>query len=160
MRRLGSPQPPGPLARALYRLPIWLYRARLGALVGTRLVVVDHVGRRSGRPFRTVLDVVHYDPDGPTVTVVSGYGASSDWYRNLIAHPDTTIVVGSRRLRVRAVPMPPVEAGDVLVDYARRRPRRAAKFAAFMGFEIDGSDEDYRATGAEVSMIRLVAHQP
>ena len=35
--------------RWLVRAPVWLYRARLGILVGDRLLMLEHLGRRSGR---------------------------------------------------------------------------------------------------------------
>jgi hypothetical protein len=35
--------------RWLVRAPVWAYRARLGALFGSRLVMLEHTGRTSGR---------------------------------------------------------------------------------------------------------------
>jgi hypothetical protein len=34
--------------RALMRAPIWLYRARLGFLFGSRTLMLEHIGRKSG----------------------------------------------------------------------------------------------------------------
>jgi deazaflavin-dependent oxidoreductase (nitroreductase family) len=59
-----------------------LYDRHLGWLLGHRFVQLTHVGRRSGRRYRTVLEVVEYDRSVPEF-VVSGFGRRSDWLRNL-----------------------------------------------------------------------------
>ncbi|HTM84573.1 MAG TPA: nitroreductase family deazaflavin-dependent oxidoreductase, partial [Mycobacterium sp.] len=38
------------------RAPIWLYRARLGALLGSRLLMLEHRGRTSGARRYVVLE--------------------------------------------------------------------------------------------------------
>lgn len=38
--------------RRLVRAPVWLYRARLGALLGSRMLMLEHVGRSSGQSRR------------------------------------------------------------------------------------------------------------
>lgn len=43
--------------RWLVRLPLWLYRARLGLLVGHRMLMMEHIGRRSGLRRQVVLEV-------------------------------------------------------------------------------------------------------
>ncbi|MFB9236020.1 nitroreductase/quinone reductase family protein [Plantactinospora siamensis] len=46
-------------------------------------------------------------PDLPTgLDWAAGFGARSDWYRNLRAHPRAAIQVGGRRRAVTAVPLP------------------------------------------------------
>ncbi len=152
---VDRPGPPTGARRLLFRLPIWLYRARLGALLGRRFVLVHHLGRRSGRPREVVLEVVHHDPVKGTVTVASGFGPESDWYRNLLAHPAARIELGARRLDVRAIPVPPAEAEGVMLDYARRHRRTARRLAGFMGFAVDGSDDDFRAVGRKLPFVRL-----
>lgn len=155
MDRIGRPRPPTGLRRALFRLPIRLYRWGLGWLLGHRFVLVIHVGRRSGLPRQAVLEVVARDRAAGTVTVAAGFGPGSDWYRNLLAHPDVTIVVGRRRQAVRAVPLSGDEAGEVMVGYARRHPRAARALARFMGFRVDGSLDDYRALAREIPFVRF-----
>ncbi|MET8156751.1 hypothetical protein ABZT47_10295 [Sphaerisporangium sp. NPDC005289] len=36
--------------RRLVRAPIWLYRAGLGILFGSRLLMLEHIGRTTGAP--------------------------------------------------------------------------------------------------------------
>lgn len=89
------------------------------------------------------------------VMVVSGFGPGSDWYRNLLARPDASIHLGARYMRVRAVPLPPEAAAEVMLGYARRHPQAARRLARFMGFAVDGSEDDYRAVGRELPAMRL-----
>ncbi|MGH3626024.1 MAG: hypothetical protein ACRDRL_01055, partial [Sciscionella sp.] len=44
--------------RWFVRAPIWLYRARLGFLFGTRLLMLEHIGRTTGERRYVVLEVV------------------------------------------------------------------------------------------------------
>ncbi len=73
-----------------------LYDRHLGWLLGRRFLQLTHVGRRSGRRYRTVLEVVEYDRSVPEFVVVSGFGRRSDWLRNLNA--------GGRATRRRGIP--------------------------------------------------------
>jgi deazaflavin-dependent oxidoreductase (nitroreductase family) len=83
------------------------YRATRGLLghyvLGMpRVLLLDHVGARSGR-HRTI--PLAYVRDGSAFVIVAskgGHPRHPAWYHNLRAHPDTTVQVGSRRLAVRA----------------------------------------------------------
>jgi hypothetical protein len=59
--RLSETHPPRGLLRLALRLPIWLYRWRLGWLLGDRFLLLTHTGRKSGLPRQVVLEVVHHD---------------------------------------------------------------------------------------------------
>jgi len=45
----------------LFKLPLLLYRLRLGWLLGKRFMLLTHVGRRSGKVRRTILAVLRFD---------------------------------------------------------------------------------------------------
>ncbi|HWU19905.1 MAG TPA: nitroreductase family deazaflavin-dependent oxidoreductase [Nocardioides sp.] len=67
------------------------------------VLLLDHVGRRSGTTFTTPL--LHL-ADGPNAVVVASQGGlpkNPQWFHNLQAHPDVTIdVPGERGKKVRA----------------------------------------------------------
>lgn len=71
-----QPAPPHGMLRSLLSLPIYLYRAHLGFLLGHRFLVLVHEGRRSGRRHETPLEVVRYDRSTQEATVVAGWGRS------------------------------------------------------------------------------------
>lgn len=137
-------QPPSGLQRMLWRAPIWLYRMGLGGLLGKRLMLLVHTGRRSGQPRQAVVEVAGFDPATNIYTVASGFGSKSDWYRNVCATPQVTIQVGNHRMQAEARALSPAESGAAMVDYAHRNPSLARALAKVIGFQVDGSDETYR----------------
>jgi deazaflavin-dependent oxidoreductase (nitroreductase family) len=148
----GRPRRPAGFRRLACRLPVWLWRARLGWLLGHRFVLINHVGRISGRMRQVVVEVAEFDRASGAVTVVSGFGLGSDWYRNLLACPRASIQLGGRVIQVRAVPLPLGQAAEVMAGYARRHPLVARGLAHFMGFAVDGSDAGYRAVGRQLPL--------
>lgn len=132
-----------PWLRALLRAPIGLYRAGLGGLLGQRFLLLHHTGRKTGKPRRTVLEVVDRDRDTDTYYVAVGFGPGSDWFKNLLHTPAARIEVGSRELDVRAQPLSVQEGAELMCRYAREHPRAARSLAKFMGYEVDGSEADY-----------------
>lgn len=67
-------------------------------------LLLDHVGRKSGKTFTTPL---LYLEDGPDLVIVASQGGlpkNPQWYPNLVADPDTTVRIkkeGVRRVRAR-----------------------------------------------------------
>jgi deazaflavin-dependent oxidoreductase (nitroreductase family) len=146
-------RPPTGLGRALFRLPITLYRARLGWLLGDRILLIEHIGRSTGRIRRTVVEVVDHDRGDDSYVVASGFGTSAQWYRNLLAHPQAVIMVGRRRLTVDSTALTPAEGGRVMARYAERHPRVAARLCRFLGYPVH--DGDYRTAGERIPFLRL-----
>lgn len=157
VEKVKDVQPPRGLARLAYRLPTWFYRLGLGGLLGTRFLLLSHTGRKSGQERQTVLEVVRYDKETTTFVVAAGFGPRSDWYRNIRANPQVTIDCGRRRWEMTARFLTPGEAGEEMLDYARRHPRALRELARFMGYHLDGSQTDIRALG---EMLAMVAFQP
>ena len=149
------PARPTGMTRAMLRAPVLLYRWRLAWLMGSRFLLLEHVGRGSGAVRRTVLEVVDTDADGH-VTVASGWGPGSQWYRNLLAHPDVTIQVGRRRTPVTATFPRGQDAAPALLRYANRHPRSARALFRYMGVQVDGSPESLRAAAHHVPWVRFL----
>lgn len=144
-RKLRERPPPSAWMRALLRAPIVLYRIGLGPLLGGRFLLLRHVGRNTGTPRRTVLEVVDFDRETNTYYVAVGFGPHSDWFKNLKHHPRARIETGFRKLDVVAHPLDVREGAARMCSYARRNPKLARSLAKFMGYEVDGSQADYAA---------------
>jgi deazaflavin-dependent oxidoreductase (nitroreductase family) len=116
-----------------------LYRATRG-VIGHRvpfappMLLLDHVGARSGRARTSPLAYVR---DGEAYVIVAskgGHPRHPSWFHNLRAHPDTTIQVGGSRRRVHARVATPeererlwpraVEAWGPFESYQRRTRRQ------------------------------------
>ncbi len=124
---------PGPDAAAVFsrllktrwvvRTPIWLYRMRLGFLLGHRMLLLEHVGRRSGQRRYAVLEVVERS-GADTYVIVSGFGERAQWYRNVKANPHVRVSVGFRcRTPAVADQLSHQAAAETLDRYARHHPR-------------------------------------
>ena len=96
-----------PLLGRLMRGHALLYRLTGGRL-GRRLpglppmLLLDHIGARSGRRRSTPLV---YMPDGEDLVIVGakgGYPRDPDWVHNLRAEPRVEVQIGSARIKVRA----------------------------------------------------------
>jgi deazaflavin-dependent oxidoreductase (nitroreductase family) len=110
--------------RRAARAPLILYSAGLGGLLGQSFLLLEHTGRVSGLPRRTVLEVVGRLP-GDRYVVASGYGERADWYRNIRARPCVHVSVGRRRhIPAVARPLAPNEAAQALEAYRAAHPWR------------------------------------
>jgi deazaflavin-dependent oxidoreductase (nitroreductase family) len=84
-------QPPAGLQRLVFRMPIYVYRVGLGWLFGRRLMLLNHVGRVSGKQRQTILEVATHDPTDGSYIVASAWGPNAAWYRNILHTPDVSI---------------------------------------------------------------------
>ncbi|HET8756700.1 MAG TPA: nitroreductase family deazaflavin-dependent oxidoreductase [Solirubrobacteraceae bacterium] len=148
------------LARAL-KLPTALYAADLGWLLGHRFLALHHRGRRSGRMYTTVLEVVRWRPDSSEAVVVSGFGPRSQWYRNVLAGGAAEIRIGRRRFTPEVRALTAQEASAVLADYERRNriaaPLVRAVLGRLAGMRYDGSSA---ARAQLVEAIPFIAFTP
>jgi deazaflavin-dependent oxidoreductase (nitroreductase family) len=92
---------------------VWVYR-RTGGRVGGKwrigagfrkpvpTLLLEHRGRKSGKVFVSPL---LYLLDGADVVIVASQGGRAEdpqWYRNLVANPETFVEIGADRRAVRA----------------------------------------------------------
>ena len=146
---------PRGLLRFLARLPIGLYRARLGWLLGNRFLMLTHIGRKSGLPRQVVVEVVRYDITTDTYFIVSGFGEQADWFRNIVKTPDVTVHVSTRRLACTAVRVSQQEAASEFKDYARRYPTALKALSRVLGYPWDGTEESYQRLAQMLPIIEL-----
>lgn len=95
---------------------IALYR-RSGGRIGGRIgrapvLLLHHVGRKTGR--ERVAPVL-FLADGERLVIVASVGGAPKhpaWFGNLMAHPETTVEVGRRRVQVHAREASEVERAE------------------------------------------------
>jgi deazaflavin-dependent oxidoreductase (nitroreductase family) len=158
MRKLTDFDPKRGLIRLALRLPIRLYRARLGWLLGERFLLLTHIGRRTGLPHQNVLEVIRHDRATGAFIVASGWGERADWFRNIQKTPQALITVKNRRVEVSAAQLSMKEAERELLNYARRHPFAFRYLGGLiMGRQVNGIEEPVRSMSQS---IPLVAFRP
>lgn len=84
-----------------------IYRATNG-LIGHRvpgapeMLLLDHVGAKSGTRRTSPLVFARDGQDVILIASKGGYPKNPAWFHNLVANPDTTIQIGSKRTNVHA----------------------------------------------------------
>lgn len=151
--KIYEPKLPRGLARLAFRLPIWLYHAHLGWLMGTRFVLLTHTGRKTGLTRQTVVEVVRYDQATGVCIVASGWNTKSDWFRNIITNPKIVIQIRNKCSTAIAGRLSPEAGAQELLNYARRNKLAMRELARFMGYRLDGTEEDILALGRLLPMF-------
>jgi deazaflavin-dependent oxidoreductase (nitroreductase family) len=157
-RRLPTPHG---ILRWLLRLPIHLYHLRLGWMLGERFMLLEHLGRKSGRWHTVVVEVIGHDEGTDTYFAASGWKLRSDWYRNILAHPQVRLSTGHRNhLEAVAHVLAPKAAGERLVEYAHRHPLAMRELADVMGYKEHKTDDDIRAIADSLPITGFqITHQ-
>ena len=141
-----------PATRRFMGLHTLLYRETGGRIghavpgVRGRMLLLDHVGARSGS-LRT--SPLLYVEDGEDLVVVAskgGFPRHPAWFHNLRAHPDTFVQVGPERRPVHAR----------VADAAERDRLWAAAVRAYPGYE----DYAARSKGREIPLVVLEPRRP
>jgi deazaflavin-dependent oxidoreductase (nitroreductase family) len=96
-----------------------------GMFEGTPLLLLHHVGAKSGRSRTNPL--AYYQDDGRYVIFASKGGAPSnpDWYHNLLAEPNVSIEVGTETMDVVATEASGEERERLFRAQAERIPQFA-----------------------------------
>ena len=158
LTRLDPTQPP---LRWLLRFPSFLYRARLGWLLGGRFVQLTVRGRRSGLPREVVLEVIGGSPAVGELLVASGWGRRAQWFRNVLANPRVQVQVGRLQYTGEVVAVGESEAAQVLREYAGAH-RWAYKWfigPLVLGRRPSGTSEEFASLAhiLPVLMVRAAA---
>jgi deazaflavin-dependent oxidoreductase (nitroreductase family) len=144
---------------AAFVLPNKLYTVGAGRVLGHRLVRLTHTGRTSGREFHVVVEVVRYDRGTGEAVVVSGFGRSADWFRNITAGGPAYVDFGSGPRRAAHRVLDTDEAITVFVDYERRNrafmPLFRPVLSRLLGWTYDGSDDARRRLVEDLPMLAL-----
>jgi deazaflavin-dependent oxidoreductase (nitroreductase family) len=143
--------------RMVFRAPNWLYRHDLGRVLGHRFLGLTHQGRRSGRGYLTVLEVLGRDLPSRRFTVLSAFGPDADWLLNLDAGGPAEVTVGGDRFPVDYRRLEPDDAVAAIEAYERRNRllgpviRRALSWV--LGWHYDSSPSSRRRLVEQLPVI-------
>ena len=141
----------------LFRAPVYLYRWRLGWVLGHRVLLLTHIGRRTGLRRQTVLEVVEYRGQGPEVVVANGFGSQCDWVLNIQAAGGEEITVGRQHFAASHRFLGEDEAVRVIRDYEHRNrfiaPVVRRGFSWLLGWQYHGNESDRRRLVRQIPLI-------
>ena len=153
----GLKSTPSGALKLAFRLPIYLYRLNLGRLLGHRVLLIIHQGRKSGLLRETVLEAILYSPATKESVVLSAWGEKADWYRNIKVTPALEVRTGGERYVPEQRFLAPEENHAMLADYKQRHPLAFRIFARVFGYPLGGTEAMRREFAAS---LRLVAFCP
>ena len=136
-----------PATRRFMGVHTFLYRGTGGRLGHTipgvpgKMLLLDHVGAKSGTKRTSPLLYVRDGEDIVVVASKGGFPRHPAWFHNLEANPDTTVQVGSQVLPVHARVAKPEERDRLW----------AMAVAAYHGYE----DYAIRSKGREIPLVVL-----
>lgn len=143
--------------RRLVRAPIWIYKARAGAVFGSRLLMLEHVGRTSGQHRYVVLEVVDHPTPGVYV-VASGFGEAAQWFRNVQVNPRVRVYLRSHPpAHATAQVLAPRDADRAIANNMRRHPGWWARFKPVLEATLGSPLSD---TDTELPMVELRLDAP
>lgn len=96
---------------------------RTAGTAGAKAAIIEHVGRSSGRPYRTPIGTMKTD-DGFLTALP--YGTRADWLKNVLAAGKATIVEGGVTYDVDQPAV--VATADILHELPRREQRMLRLF--------------------------------
>jgi deazaflavin-dependent oxidoreductase (nitroreductase family) len=148
-----------PWLRALLRAPARLYDVNAGWVLGGRFLRLTHDGRRSGRRYQTMLEVIGEDRRSGEVLVLAGLGRRAQWYRNVLAGHAVEVAIGRRRFHPRHRELGAQEASEALAAYERRNrwvtPVVRYVLSRLVGWRYDGSADARLKLVTELPVLGL-----
>lgn len=142
------------LKRLIMRSPIGLYRMRLGGLLGSRFLLLEHTGRNSGLPRKTVLEVLETGEDAAPI-IASGFGERSQWCRNISIDPEIWITRGRTRTRAQAQRLDHTQARAVFERYRINHARAAKMLGGRIGVSLV---DDLESAAEKLPLFRVAPH--
>ncbi len=146
-------QKPTGAFKHILRVPVYLFRWKLGFLFGHRFLLLTHEGRKSGKQYQTPVEVVQHDTDTGEYVVCSGTGPTADWYRNLEAHPATSIQVKNEVWVPEQRMLDDEEAAERFAAYEAAHGKAAERLLESMGNSYDGTGADRVRMMADMPMV-------
>ena len=150
---MNIPTPPRGFSAFLYRIPIWIYRLNMGWIFGDRALLLNHIGRKSGKTRQAVLEIVESRPAEGQYFVISGFGPGSHWFQNIQQEPKVKIQVGRKLINAEATILTPDQGEEVFFGYTHRNPQVVRFLAKRLGYDVSHTEENYRAFGRLIPVI-------
>ena len=148
---------PGPFQKFFFKVPVMLHKIGLGGwerLLGAQWMLITHIGRKSGRRYYSMVDVMDYDKTSDTYYIEAAYGARADWYRNIQSSQVFEAKVGRRKFKARAGALTTEGAGEMLVQFYRSKPAYTRSVMAMAGMKFK-DEAELRELGKNLTLLAV-----
>ena len=148
---------PSWILKFFFKVPVWIHKLGFGGwerLIGAQWMLITTVGRKSGKPRDAMVDVMDYDAASDTYFIEAAYGSRADWYRNMQANPIFDARVGRRKFKARAMPLSNEGAGELMVQFYRKKPAYTRSVMAMVGMKFE-NEEQLRTLGSKLTLLAV-----
>lgn len=148
---------PGKLQKFFFKVPVFLHKIGLGGwerLIGAQWMLLTTKGRKSGKLYQSMVDIMDYDATTDTYYIEAAYGARSDWYKNILANPEFTAQAGRRKFKASAGALTTEGAGDMLVKFYRAKPGYTRSVMAMAGMSFK-DEAELRELGKNLTLLAI-----
>ena len=139
---LGLRKKPGRLALTFMHMPLRAYAHDHGHLLGHTFLQFTHVGRKSGKEYRSVAMVLGHDEGTDEAVICAAW--DTDWFRNLQAHPATNVKIDRSSFTPVQRFLDDEEALKVLLGFRGAHPYRVRLISRILGWGDLDDDETVR----------------
>lgn len=130
-------------------------RWMLQALSPAPVIVLVHRGRKSGRVFKTPVEIIAGDPERDELVVSPMWGRNSDWYRNVVAGGLVAVHVRDEQWRVEWRELDEAECRAAMETYREAHPMYS-RIVLRMLVSVNGLEGDpEQAVLRELPMLAL-----
>lgn len=145
---------PRGILRWFLRAPRWLFRFRLGWMMGERFLMLSHLGRKSGQLRQTVLEIVEAQAAPRRYIVASGWGRGADWFRNVQQNPRVLLDTAQGRFAAIASELSEEEAAAALFTYAQAHPIAFSQLSkSILGETVTASLQDCQRLASKIPLV-------
>lgn len=138
------PKPKG-LLKLFYKFPTNFFKWHLGWIFGHRFLMITHIGRKSGKRYQTVLEVIRYTPATQEYIIISGYGSNSDWFKNITKTPIVDVQVKNKHFTPKQKILSAEETFQIFDAYRVKHPFAFKEIIWGMRYPYDGTTESLRS---------------
>jgi len=153
----GFEKRPNRILKFFFKVPVILHKMGLGGwehLIGAQWMLITHTGRKSGKRYDSMVDVMDYDKATDTYYIEAAYGARADWYKNIQANSVFEAKVGRRKFKASAGALTTKGASEMLVQFYRSKPAYTRSVMAMAGMKFKDEDE-LRILGKNLTLLAV-----
>ena len=147
------------VAKALMRFQAFLLRRNWMGALGDEIMVITVTGRKSGQRYSTPIGFLRDAAvktaagEDTVLALTGGAGGASNWYRNVLQHPEVVLEIKGQARRARGEPIrDEAERRRVFALYQRER---RANFHRLFGLAADAPADALEHALASRSFIRF-----